>query len=276
MKSYLNRAPHSSKTSPATLFWTLLLCVLCALFINMLLRHAALRSRILLGTVLSIAFALFAYRVRAASFSGAAAGALLSLVLYVTAGLPGMGTLLCVFLLTWLATKAGARRKQQLGVAERSHGRNGAQVLANLWISAMAAGLSVVLPWSHALQVASLAALAEAASDTTSSEVGQAFGRRARLITDGSAVPIGTDGGISFIGVFAGLIAAILVACEAVLTGQAAMRAGSVIALCGFLGMIFDSFLGALLEREGFLTNNAVNLASTCSSALLAIAFSCL
>jgi uncharacterized membrane protein len=42
-----------------------------------------------------------------------------------------------------------------------------------------------------------------------------------------------------------------------------------IVALCGFLGMICDSFLGALFERRGWMTNNAVNFVSTCVAAAL-------
>ena len=271
-----NRLYPGGRSLLATLFWQLLGLILIALFISILLHNPGLRSRAHGGVILALSFALFAYLVKGVSFSGASVGALLSLVLYVSSGLPGFGALLCVFAITWVATKSGEGRKRQLGIAERSQGRTAAQVLANIWISVFAAALSVISPWGHTLRIASLAALAEAASDTASSELGQAFGKRARLITNGRAVPIGTDGGISLVGVFAGLLAALLVALESHWTGQAEMHAAGVIVVSGFLGMIFDSFLGALLERKGWLTNNGVNLASTWFSALLAILLTCI
>ena len=49
-----------------------------------------------------------------------------------------------------------------------------------------------------------MAALAEAAADTVSSEVGQATGRGAYMITDFRDAPIGTNGAISVEGTLAG------------------------------------------------------------------------
>ena len=247
--------------------WALLVLILCVCFGFAVAANRFLQSRLLVSAALALGFALLAWLVRGVSRSGAAAGALIALVVACAGGRPMLLTLVAVFVLTWFATRLGRKRKQRLGIAERSKGRNGAQVLANLWLAAMAVALSLLLPWHYALRIAALAALAEAASDTVSSEIGEAFGRRAWLITTWREVPVGTDGGVSAVGVFAGLLAATVIAYIGTLT----MFPGwYVVALCGFAGMICDSFLGALFERRGWMTNNAVNLASTCVAAVLA------
>ena len=53
---------------------------------------------------------------------------------------------------------------------------------------------------AQGLQTPMAAALSEAAADTTSSEVGQAFGKTARLVTTWSPVTPGTDGAVSLAG----------------------------------------------------------------------------
>ena len=54
--------------------------------------------------------------------------------------------LLALFLLTFSATKFGRSKKVQLGVAEDDHGRNAAQVAANLGVAGVAAAAAISLP----------------------------------------------------------------------------------------------------------------------------------
>ena len=247
------------------LAWVLLAAALAVVFVIGVNPNWRWQSLLVPAAVLAASFATLALLLRGVSRSGAAAGALIALIVTDTGGLPMFAILVTVFALTWMATRAGRELKQRLGVAERPKGRNGAQVLANLWASAMAIALSLLLPWHEALRIAALAALAEAASDTVSSEIGEAFGRRARLITTWRDVPVGTDGGVSPVGMIAGLLAAVAIGCASLLTLR--FSAACVVAFCGFAGMICDSFLGALFERRGWMTNNAVNFFSTCVTA---------
>ena len=117
------------------------------------------------------------------------------------------------------------------------------------------------------------AALCEAAADTVSSEIGKAAGRRAHLITNFHSVPAGTDGGITFQGTLAGIIAAWIVAAVAssfnVITGFWLLPA----MLSGIAGMLLDSVLGAKLQRPGLLGNDSVNFISTAFAAGLTLGY---
>jgi len=116
-----------------------------------------------------------------------------------------------------------------------------------------------------------LAALAEAAADTASSELGQVFGGRPRMITTLRQVDPGDDGAMSLAGTLAGVAAAAVVAAA----GTLAFQGGSVMfwisCAGGVFGLLFDSLLGATLEQRGWLNNDAVNFLSTGSAAAFAL-----
>jgi uncharacterized protein (TIGR00297 family) len=131
----------------------------------------------------------------------------------------GLMPLLAVFLLTYAATKIGRAKKERLGTAESKRGRNAAQVAANLGVAALASfPFQAITPdknLASSLGVltafAALAALAEAAADTVSSEIGQVLGGRPRMLTTMRLVAPGTDGGISLAGTLAGIAAAAMI-----------------------------------------------------------------
>src|SRR5262249_55758164 len=168
------------------------------------------------------------------------------------------------------ATRFGRTRKRSLAIAERSGGRDGAQVLANVGVSATFAALSSLTPYRVPLIVGSLAALAEAACDTVSSETGKTLAREARLVTSGKLVAAGTNGAVSVSGTVLGALAAALIAIEPAIAGLLDLHSAVIVTLAGALGMLLDSLLGATFERRGGMTNNAVNLVSTLGAALLA------
>ncbi len=223
------------------------------------------------GLGLTVAFAASARLLRAVNLSGAIAGGLLAFLLFVGGGAGAFVTLVAVFLLAWMTTRMGYRRKRLLGTAEHHGGRTASQIIANVGIAATAALISLSSHHPAAWLVASSAALAEAASDTASSEVGQAVGTSAYLITDFRPVPIGTDGGISVQGTLAGIAGALLVATVSWATGMIAPHWLLPVAGAGVLGMFVDSFLGASLERRGLLNNDVVNFLSTVTSAAFAL-----
>jgi len=91
------------------------------------------------------------------------------------------------------------------------------------------------------------------------------------MITTFKPVAKGSDGGITLVGTLAGVLASLLV----MLTGFVAMRSthlpGYWASIClgavgGAFGLLFDSLLGATLERKGLLNNDAVNFLSTLSA----------
>ena len=222
--------------------------------------------------MVAILFAMLARMMGAVSDGGAIAGIVVAFLLMVAAGLGGLLPLLAVLILTLLATRWRSERKRSLGVAERRSGRTAAQVAANLGATALCAAAVILFPrHSGILMVGAMAALAEAAADTVSSEAGQAAAKQARMILDFQLASIGSNGAISLEGTFAGCIAAFIVAWASTFFGVIAGRWVPVIVIAGIAGMFFDSVLGATLENRGKMGNDSVNFVSTVFAADLAI-----
>jgi len=93
------------------------------------------------------------------------------------------------------------------------------------------------------------ASLAAAAADTWATSLGSLSSNPPRLLWSGRPVPPGTSGGISGLGNLGALAGAALVA------GTGALAAGNASLLVpgmliGFVGMLFDSALGATLQAR--------------------------
>jgi len=233
-----------------------------------------LPQKIWVLVLITVVFAALGRAIRGVTTSGAIAGAAVCLAILLGAGFGGFAALLAVFLLTWAATRIGYSGKLRSGTAEADSGRNERQVLANLGIAGLASLLYAFGGRDARLLLAMTAVLAEAAADTVSSEIGQAVGGLPRLVTNWRKVPAGTDGAITWIGTLAGLGASIAVAFAALVGGLFPSHYLPICVVAGLAGMVADSALGATLERQGVLGNNAVNFISTAIAAGLAVLFS--
>ncbi len=229
------------------------------------------------------------YTLRAATAGAALTGALINAgLMYATSAYrsgpwrTAVVPVLAVFLLAFGATRVGRSKKERLGTAERRMGRTAAQVAANLGTAGLVTN-RLLEGWAGGQQWASraggthtaffalgLAALAEAAADTVSSELGQVLGGRPRMITTWRAVEPGRDGAISVAGTLAGMATAAVVAALGALAVGGGMGMFWLAAAGGVFGLLFDSLLGATLELGGLLNNDAVNFLSTLSAAVVA------
>jgi uncharacterized protein (TIGR00297 family) len=223
---------------------------------------------------ISLTLAILVLIARAATPLAALTGGVLCAVLtlgwspWYHSALPALVTL---FVLTWAATRFGRAKKQQLGVAEGKHGRNAAQVAANLGAAGLAAAFSLTHPLPGSYSVMVVAALAEATADTLASELGEVVGGQPLLVTTFRRVEPGTDGGISLAGTVAGVSGALLVVAVSWATLKLSVGDTSAAAVGAVGGLFVDSLLGATLERRGWLNNDAVNFLSTLAAALIAI-----
>ena len=232
--------------------------------LNSFLTHgwASTPGRLAIAAAVTVGFAVLARMLRGVNRSGALAGGLACFLLFAGGGPAAFATLAALFAMTWISTRLGYRRKLALGLAERPEGRNGWQVLANLAIAALASALFSATG-NHAWLVATVAALAEAATDTVASEIGQYRRADARMITTLERVPAGTDGGVTISGSIAGLAAGLVITVVAAGGGILPQSQLWIPVASGFAGMLFDSLLGATVQRRGWISNQAVNFFAT-------------
>lgn len=242
---------------------------LAALFVvGPMPRPAPAAKQMVLCLAVTAIFAIFAAITHGVDLSGAFAGLVIAFIL-AARDLRMFYVLLIVFVVTFLATRLGLERKRQIRKAEARSGRSASQVVANLGVAAVIAMLAPA-HW----KVLSLAALAEAAADTSSSEIGLAFPGKTVLITSWKPVSPGMDGAISLCGTASAVVSAAVVALTGELLGLVTFRQAVAVLGAGFLGALIDSLLGALFERRGYLNNDAVNLLSTAAAAIAALAAS--
>ena len=248
-----------------------------------------------MGFGLAALLGLVTWRLQAATSGGSVAGAAITASLIFSTSMPpyqpwrsAILPVLAVALLAQFATRLGRRRKERLGLAESCKGRAGSQIAANLGVAMLAAtpqAQSMLLncEWLQRttsapmpLFAVALAALAEAAADTVSSEIGQAFGGKPRLMTTLRVVEPGQNGAISVTGTLAGMVAAAVVAALGAWCVQGDIVLFAAAAGGGVGGLFVDSLLGATVEDRGWLNNDAVNFISTgaaagCAMGILAV-----
>ena len=232
-----------------------------------------LGRRIILAVAVNLVFALLALGLRTITRSGAVVGFILGVTVYLGYGYKSFLILLSFFLLGSLATRLGYAKKAARGVAERRGGaRSWREALANTLAGAFFAVLVITTHWEAAFLVALVAAFAEAAGDTVSSEIGQWLSDRAYLITTLEPVPAGENGGVTVGGTVAGLAASVAVVAVGYGFGLSAGAATIVALAAAFAGNLLDSVLGATIERRGLVTNGIVNFAGTSFAGALALA----
>jgi uncharacterized protein (TIGR00297 family) len=177
--------------------------------------------------------------------------------------------------------------KAKAGLAEKRHGRSSAQVIANLSIAGLVVsglgfelvtgggiccggGYYKVWVWPAMMMMMCLAAMVEATADTVSSEIGQAFGGRPVMLLTLQRVDPGADGAVTLLGSLAGIAGGAFIA----VVGMWALRLtpfqAAIALFAGICGLFFDSFLGATVERRGWIGNDLVNFTSTLFAAALA------
>ncbi len=232
-----------------------------------------LGRRIVLALAVNLVLAALALGLKMVNPSGAAVGFLLGVAVYLGWGYKSILLMLAFFVIGSATTRLGYARKSAKGVAEKRGGaRSWREAAANCLAGAFFSLLVITTRHEGAFLMALIAAFAEAAGDTVSSEIGKWISNRAFLITSFQPVAAGEDGGVSMSGTIAGVLGSALIVALAFALGLCG-RAGFIITLSAAVaGNLLDSVLGATLERRGLVTNGIVNFAGTSFAGGLALA----
>jgi len=191
--------------------------------------------------------------------------------------------------------------KLSLGGAQEKGGERGwPNIIANGGVAAIL-GLFELRYGGSVFAVMFLGSMAAAAADTVGTEVGLLSRSSPRLITSlKTPVAPGTSGGVTALGFLGSILAAFVIGVLALIVGVVGggVRLFGITIVCGLLGSLGDSVLGAKLQRKGrcvvcgkpteasthcgekvevtggkqFIDNNVVNLLSTTIGALAGLA----
>ena len=205
--------------------------------------------------VLSL-IALFAYKKKWLTLSGAASAIVLGLIVLWMGGVSAFIIFLFFFVSSSLVSKVSkfVNRSEKKGSQ-----RDIVQVLAN----GLPAVLAIMLIRVPSLYLASLAAFsaanAEAAADTWSGSFGVMSKKDPVSIITFTKVPRGISGGVTALGFLGGFSASLLVAVLSIGVFGHSLGIACIIAGSGFLGSVIDSVLGAVVQvqyraKDGSLT----------------------
>lgn len=196
-------------------------------------------------------------------------GGIIALSVYLGMGFKGVAMLGAFFILGTGAT-AWQKNKKYASVNREAAERKTSQVIANGGVAALCGLLCFVFPEQKLVYSLMLAgSLSTATADTLSSELGTLYGTRfINIITLQSDIR-GLDGVISFEGIIIGLLGSAFIALI-YSAGNFTLNNFILIVIAGTAGNLFDSLLGALLERKNLLSNDAVNFIATLIGAALA------
>jgi uncharacterized protein (TIGR00297 family) len=254
-----------------------------------------------IGLLISFGIAFLAYLKRSLTQDGLFTATLLGTIIYAFGGITVWGVLIAFFISSSLLTKLHEKKEKDL-----SQGRSYRQVIANGLVAATFSVLYYVFQ-NEIWMLAAVVSIASANSDTWASEIGALSKGKTIHILNFKLVPKGVSGAISKLGTFASLLGALFIAIVFIgllsikesITFPVVIEYVLIITLCGFLGSLIDSLLGATLQAKYqgiisgqiteqsflpdekvilisgivFITNDTVNFLSSLAASLLSLLF---
>lgn len=191
----------------------------------------------------------FASKKQALTSGGIIAALIVDIIISISLGNFGFVILFSFFTLGLITDKIKKRNKNKGRKAKKcgkSNPRDHRQVLANSLVAAVCS-LLFLLTSNRVFVVSFVAAFAEALADTAASGIGS--------LSDKAYDPFrmrpcraGLSGGMSLIGTMSSIVGAAFISLIAYAFGMLSIIESVVVILAGFLGGIFDSLLGSLIQ----------------------------
>jgi uncharacterized protein (TIGR00297 family) len=253
-----------------------------------------MQAELLIGFCSAAAISLLAWRLRALDGFGALAALAMGTIVFGLGGIMPSAALVLFFVSGSILSALPGKPKVRTG--DESHGRSWKQVAANGSVPTLLVLATLIFPsYREPLLISAVAAIAAAAADSWSTEIGTRYGGIAHDILSWKPVVPGLSGGVSLAGFLAALIGATLIACSTYpISSTRRLQAGVAVILAGFCGAVSDSIIGSslqgryrceicgeltettehcdrqplLVKGKGWIDNNAVNLAATAIGAL--------
>jgi uncharacterized protein (TIGR00297 family) len=206
-------------------------------------------------------------------------GAVASLAIGLTIGLLGSPAWLLILIiftaLGFAATLMGLTKKRNRGLQEGKRGeRRYKNVVAVGFTPCVFSVLYFLMGETHytLMSIAYISSIAVAAADTIASEVG-VKDKRVWMITTFRRVEPGTDGGVSVFGTAIAFAAATLTAAIGwvLIFGLTFDIIFFIPIIAGMFGCFADSFLGATIERRGYISKYINNASTAMAGAVFAI-----
>jgi uncharacterized protein (TIGR00297 family) len=210
-----------------------------------------------------IIFSIFSYKKRLLDFEGILIANVVGLaaITYGPNPLLDFFAVVVFFIVGEIASNYPKRKHEQRGIWN---------VVGNSFPALICLILIIIYPeFKFVFELAFFGAIAAALADTLSSEIGYYSRSDPVLITTFKKVPRGTDGGITILGEFAGLLGGLIIAGAYFIFYQNFVVA-SILILSGLVGTNVDSLFGALFEIRKILNNTHVNLIGSSAGAIFA------
>ncbi len=206
---------------------------------------------------------------RKLTLPAALVGGVIGYFIFIGAGATGIAMIVAFFILGTAATSWKMERKQLQTIAERDKGkRRAGQVLANAGVAGLLGMMVLLFPQQKIiLQLMMASSFSSATADTLSSELGNVYGRKFYNILTLQKDERGRNGVISAEGTVIGFLGSILIAVVYSI-GFGWGFSFLWIIIAGTIGNLSDSILGATLERNNIIKNNAVNFLNTLVAAV--------